>query len=107
MAVALASRRPTDKHVSDMDASKLHGVPDPEGQFVISTRIRVGRNIRSVHARCTLVAAVSAVRRPYPWPDWAEGLAWLRVARGPNAAKWSALWWKPWAKWKATWPESA
>jgi protein-arginine kinase len=40
--------KPTDKHVSDMDSSKLHGNPDPTGDFVISTRIRVGRNIRGL-----------------------------------------------------------
>eukprot|EP00055_Hartaetosiga_balthica_P007740 m.27106 g.27106 ORF g.27106 m.27106 type:complete len:568 (-) comp5913_c0_seq1:103-1806(-) len=38
--------KPTDKHVSDMDASKLHGSVDPD--YVISTRIRVGRNIRGL-----------------------------------------------------------
>jgi protein-arginine kinase len=40
--------KPTDKHQSDMDASKLIGTPDPEEQYVISTRIRVGRNIRGL-----------------------------------------------------------
>ncbi|EDQ93071.1 uncharacterized protein MONBRDRAFT_34875 [Monosiga brevicollis MX1] len=40
--------KPTDRHVSDMDASKLRGVPDPEGDYVISTRIRVGRNIKGL-----------------------------------------------------------
>jgi hypothetical protein len=29
-----------------MDATKLKGTPDPEGDYVVSTRIRVGRNIR-------------------------------------------------------------
>ncbi len=33
-------------HVSDMDFSKLSGAMDPGGKHVISTRIRVGRNIR-------------------------------------------------------------
>ena len=33
-------------HVSDMDFSKLGGRMDPSGRHVISTRIRVGRNIR-------------------------------------------------------------
>ena len=33
-------------HPSDMDFSKLHGKMDPSGKYVISTRIRVGRNIR-------------------------------------------------------------
>ena len=33
-------------HVSDMDDSKLSGSMDPSGKYVISTRIRVGRNIR-------------------------------------------------------------
>ena len=32
--------------MSDMDVSKLHGSMDPTGEYVISTRIRVGRNIR-------------------------------------------------------------
>eukprot|EP00730_Choanoeca_flexa_P005112 TRINITY_DN11879_c0_g1_i1.p2 TRINITY_DN11879_c0_g1~~TRINITY_DN11879_c0_g1_i1.p2 ORF type:complete len:421 (+),score=134.34 TRINITY_DN11879_c0_g1_i1:2770-4032(+) len=40
--------KPTDKHVSDMDASKLTGTVDPEGKYVLSTRIRVGRNIRGL-----------------------------------------------------------
>lgn len=38
----------TDKHVSDMDASKLVGNSDPEGKYVLSTRIRVGRNVRGL-----------------------------------------------------------
>jgi len=38
----------TDRHVSDMDASKLRGNPDPTGAYVNSTRIRVGRNIRGL-----------------------------------------------------------
>jgi creatine kinase len=33
-------------HVSGMDDSKLSGAMDPSGKYVISTRIRVGRNIR-------------------------------------------------------------
>lgn len=40
--------KPTDKHISDMDPSKVNGNPDPEGKYVISTRIRVGRNIRGL-----------------------------------------------------------
>ncbi|EGD79241.1 arginine kinase [Salpingoeca rosetta] len=40
--------KPWDTHVSDMDSSKLQGNPDPEGDFVLSTRIRVGRNIRGL-----------------------------------------------------------
>ncbi len=32
--------------MSDMDDSKLSGAMDPSGKYVISTRIRVGRNIR-------------------------------------------------------------
>nr|ABN49969.1 arginine kinase [Monosiga ovata] len=40
--------KPTDKHVSDMDVSKVHGNPDPTGEDVVSTRIRVGRNIRGL-----------------------------------------------------------
>ena len=36
----------TGVHVSDMDFSKLRGSMDPSGEYVISTRIRVGRNIR-------------------------------------------------------------
>eukprot|EP00051_Salpingoeca_urceolata_P035696 m.30963 g.30963 ORF g.30963 m.30963 type:complete len:426 (+) comp9601_c0_seq1:692-1969(+) len=35
----------TDRHVSDMDPSKVTGNADPSGDYVISTRIRVGRNI--------------------------------------------------------------
>ena len=35
-----------------MDASKLKGTPDPEGDYVISTRIRVGRNIRWALVQC-------------------------------------------------------
>jgi hypothetical protein len=37
---------PNGVHVSDMDSSKLRGKMDPTGEYVISTRIRVGRNIR-------------------------------------------------------------
>ena len=40
--------QPTDKHTSDMDVSKIHGAIDPKGQYVNSTRIRVGRNIRGL-----------------------------------------------------------
>jgi len=40
--------KPTDRHVSDMDVSKVHGNPDPTGEYVVSTRIRVGRNIRGL-----------------------------------------------------------
>merc|ERR1719223_1949215 len=40
--------KPTDKHISDMDPSKVIGNPDPEGKYVISTRIRVGRNIKGL-----------------------------------------------------------
>lgn len=36
-----------DKHVSDMDASKLNAPPLPEedAKMIVSTRIRVGRNL--------------------------------------------------------------
>jgi len=40
--------KPTDKHTSDMDVSKIKGTIDPKGQYVNSTRIRVGRNIRGL-----------------------------------------------------------
>ena len=40
--------KPTDRHVSDMDFTKLKGTIDPEGKYVLSTRIRVGRNIRGL-----------------------------------------------------------
>ncbi len=33
-------------HVLDMDDSNLSGAMDPSGMYVISTRIRVGRDIR-------------------------------------------------------------
>ena len=37
---------PDDRHVSDMDPSHLEaGNPDPEGRYILSTRIRVGRNL--------------------------------------------------------------
>lgn len=38
---------PTDTHVSDLDVTHLHGVGDldPDGRFIISTRIRVARNL--------------------------------------------------------------
>ncbi len=37
---------PDDRHVSDMDPAHLQiGNPDPEGAYVLSTRIRVGRNL--------------------------------------------------------------
>ena len=38
---------PTDKHVSDMDASSLNcpKLPDDEASVILSTRIRVGRNL--------------------------------------------------------------
>ena len=39
--------KPEDKHVSDMDASKLQCPPFPEDEasMIVSTRIRVGRNL--------------------------------------------------------------
>jgi len=39
--------KPTDKHVSDMDYTKLNMPPftDEEKEMIISTRIRVGRNL--------------------------------------------------------------
>ena len=37
---------PESRHISDMDPEYLHGEnPDPDGEFVLSTRIRVGRNL--------------------------------------------------------------
>jgi creatine kinase/arginine kinase len=37
---------PDDSHTSNMDVSLLNAPnPDPEGQFILSTRIRVGRNV--------------------------------------------------------------
>ncbi len=37
---------PTDAHRSDLDPAKLKAPnPDPEGEFILSTRIRVGRNV--------------------------------------------------------------
>jgi len=37
----------TDKHPSDMDVSHLNAPnPDPEGKYIVSTRIRVARNLR-------------------------------------------------------------
>ena len=47
---ARPASQPTDKHVSDLDVTKLKGHADPEGKYVISTRIRVGRNIRGLGA---------------------------------------------------------
>jgi creatine kinase/arginine kinase len=36
----------TDRHRSDLDPAKLKAPnPDPEGTFIVSTRIRVGRNV--------------------------------------------------------------
>lgn len=40
--------KPTDKHISNLDVSKVNGNPDPTGEYVVSTRIRVGRNIRGL-----------------------------------------------------------
>ena len=39
--------KPEDKHVSDMDASKLEcpAFPEDEAAMIVSTRIRVGRNL--------------------------------------------------------------
>lgn len=38
-----------DSHVSDLDPSHLKAPnPDPEGEFILSTRIRVGRNIKDM-----------------------------------------------------------
>jgi creatine kinase/arginine kinase len=38
--------RRTDRHRSDMDPAHLNAPdPDPEGAFILSTRIRVGRNV--------------------------------------------------------------
>ena len=35
---AYHGHKPSDKHISDMDATKVHGNPDPEGKYVVSTR---------------------------------------------------------------------
>merc|ERR1712146_468979 len=45
--------KPSDKHVSDLDAAKLKGTVDPEGKYVLSTHIRVGRNIRGLAPGCS------------------------------------------------------
>jgi len=38
--------KPSDAHRSELDLSKLHTPnPDPEREFILSTRIRVGRNV--------------------------------------------------------------
>jgi creatine kinase/arginine kinase len=37
---------PTDKHVSNLNPDDLNAPnPDPEGKYIVSTRIRVGRNV--------------------------------------------------------------
>ena len=38
-----------DKHVSNLDANTLNAPnPDPDGEFILSTRIRVGRNVKNI-----------------------------------------------------------
>jgi len=50
----------SDHHRSDLDASALHAPnPDPEGAFIVSTRIRVGRNV----ADMPLGTAISKAQR--------------------------------------------
>ena len=40
---------PNDSHTSNMDVDLLHAPnPDPEGHFILSTRIRVGRNVEKM-----------------------------------------------------------
>ena len=40
---------PNDSHTNNMDVDLLHAPnPDPEGQFILSTRIRVGRNVEKM-----------------------------------------------------------
>ncbi len=52
--------RPTDLHRSDLDPSKLQiPNPDPDGAFIVSTRIRVGRNV----ADLPLGPAISRAQR--------------------------------------------
>ena len=50
----------TDTHRSDLNPAKLSAPnPDPEGQFILSTRIRVGRNV----AKMPLGPAISQEQR--------------------------------------------
>lgn len=40
---------PTDKHQSNLNPADLHAPnPDPDGAFIVSTRIRVGRNLEDM-----------------------------------------------------------
>ncbi len=52
---------PEDRHVSDLNPAHLHGAPnlDPDGSFIISTRIRVARN----PAGFAFTPAISAEKR--------------------------------------------
>ncbi len=50
----------TDRHSSDLDPTHLHAPdPDPEGDYILSTRIRVGRNV----ADLPLGPAISRAQR--------------------------------------------
>jgi len=66
--------KPGDHHRSELDPSKLNAPnPDPEGAFIVSTRIRVGRNV----ADLPLGPAISKSQRDEVEARVVEGLGTL------------------------------
>ncbi len=64
----------TDKHTSDLDTAHLHASnPDPEGKYILSTRIRVGRNVDNM----PLGPAISKEARKQVEENIVEGLKTL------------------------------
>ena len=64
----------TDRHVSDLNADHLHAAnPDPEGKYILSTRIRVGRNVDNM----PLGPAISKEERKQVEENIVEGLKML------------------------------
>ncbi|NEW60569.1 arginine kinase [Sulfurovum sp. bin170] len=62
---------PTDKHQSNLNPDDLNAPnPDPDGKFILSTRIRVGRNV----ANMPLGSAVSTEQRDHIESTIIEGL---------------------------------
>ncbi|RUM64217.1 MAG: arginine kinase [Sulfurospirillum sp.] len=66
---------PVDKHVSNLDPDDLDAPnPDPEGEYILSTRIRVGRNV----ANLPLGPAISKAQRNRLEKDLSDALMTLK-----------------------------
>ena len=66
---------PTDKHVSNLNPDDLNAPnPDPDGKYIISTRIRVGRNVEAL----PLGPAISKEQRNQVEREVSEALKAMR-----------------------------